>query len=365
MDPRAGENAQQVLAPAESNESTLTWPNLAQHLAQAGIAFDTDFAPERFSSGFGNLNFLIRMDGEPAVLRRPPFGPLPPGANDMAREFRVITGLNRSFPLAPKALHFCDDPQVLGAPFFIMEYRPGIVIGADVPDEVTSNWQEGEAIGTVLSRHLIKILVDLHAIDPASAKLDTLGRPDGFVARTVSGWRKRAELAWAGESPPALTNMMDWLESNAPADTQPTLIHNDFKLDNLILDPTTLSPVAVIDWDMGTRGAPLYDLAVLLSYWTEKNDPPVMHALRQMPSAGHGFATREQVAREYARIANRPLHDFVFFRVLATLRIAVVFKQLHQRLLTGGTKDDRFAPFGDLADELLLFGLDIAEERYF
>lgn len=347
----------------ESDEFSLPWAKLNAHLTQIGLDFDMSLSPRRFSNGFGNLNFLIRMNGALAVLRRPPFGSIPPGANDMAREFRIISGLNRAFPLAPKALHFCDDPQVLGVPFFIMEFRPGTVIGADLPEEIIANWDEEEPIGVILSRHLVGILADLHALDPSHVNLDKLGKPEGFIRRTLGGWTKRAGLAWDRKPPVALAEIVGWLERYAPVDSKSTLIHNDFKLDNVILDSASLSPVAVIDWDMGTQGSPLYDLAVLLSYWTERSDPPVMHELRQMPSASHGFPTREQVVNDYSRLTDTPMTDLVFFRVLATLRIAVVFKQLHRRFLTGDTNNHRFSTFGDLADNLLLFALDIASAK--
>lgn len=363
MSPQSNQEPLQSSELPGETEIWPSWTKLAAHLARTGIEFDTAFPPKRFSTGFGNLNFLIRMNGAPAVLRRPPFGPIPPGANDMAREFRIISGLNKAFPLAPQALHFSDDSQVLGAPFFIMEFRPGTVIGAEVPEEIAATWAGDEPIGTLLSRHLIKILADLHALDPSHVNLDKLGKPEGFIRRTVAGWTNRAGLAWDGQPPVALAGVVDWLERYAPADSKSTLIHNDFKLDNVILDPANLSPVAVIDWDMGTRGSPLYDLAVLLSYWTERSDAPVMHALQQMPSASHGFPTREQLVKDYSKLTDTPMTDFVFFRVLATLRIAVVFKQLHRRFLTGGTNNERFSTFGELADNLLLFALNIAGGR--
>jgi len=263
-------------------------------------------------------------------------------------------------------LHFCDDAEILGAPFFIMEYRPGVVIGGDIPDAIINDWKFDEPIGAVLSRQLVTILADLHAIDPASVNLDTLGKPDGFLKRTLNGWTMRAELAWNADPPIELARVLSWLQKYLPTDsTTPGLIHNDFKLDNVILDPATLTPVAVIDWDMGTRGTQLYDLAVLLSYWTQKDDPQVMHDLGQMPSAEHGFPQRDQVASHYARLTNTPLSDFVFYRVLATLRIAVVFKQLHQRFVSGGTADARLATFDSLADNLLRFGLDVANGKSF
>jgi len=335
MTVRSNETDSEAIAPGNSDEPEISWARLEAHLAKSGISIDTTATPERFPSGFGNLNFLIHLDGHPAVLRRPPFGPIPPGANDMAREARILDSLHSTFPLAPRMLHFCDNPEVLGAPFFIMEYRPGLVIGTEIPDAVIEDWQDDQPIGVVLSNHLISILAELHAIDPARVNLDTLGKPDGFLKRTLNGWTMRAELAWNARPPTELAQLVHWLQKYLPTgSTTSSLIHNDFKLDNVILDPATLAPVAVIDWDMGTRGTQLYDLAVLLSYWTQKDDPQVMHDLRQMPSAEQGFPTRDQVANQYALLTDTPLSDFVFYRVLATLRVAVVFKQLHQRFLS-------------------------------
>lgn len=342
------------------------WRRLAAHLAAHGLTLDLSDPPRQFASGFGNLNYRIMLDGRPAVLRRPPFGAIQPGANDMVRESRILKRLWERFPLAPRCLHACADTAVLGAPFFIMEYREGLVIGGDFPEHLTA-WRGpgGSLAGTVITRGLVETLAALHAVDPAEVGLDTLGRPEGFLERTVAGWTKRACLAWEGAPPAELDALLAALaEIEVPAG-EATLLHNDFKLDNVILDEATLTPVAVIDWDMGTRGDALYDLAVLLSYWTEKDDPPVMHALKQMPSAGHGFFSREEVAGYYGEITGRSLAGFRFHRVLSILRSAVVFMQLHRRYLDGGTGDEQFAAFGDLANGLLAFGRDVAAEKYF
>lgn len=358
--------APQPPASGPSPESAALDPaRLRRHLARYDLALDEGFAPERFAAGFGNLNFLIRINDAFAVLRRPPLGPIPPGANDMAREFRILSHLHAPFPLAPRALHFCDDTDVLGAPFFLMEYRPGLVIGAEIPQDTLANWTGTAPIGARLGDDLIGVLADLHAVDYEAAGLATLGRPEGFLERTLRGWSKRADLSWA-EAPPDLAPVLSWLRDNLPTATpRATLIHNDFKLDNVILDPETLAPRTVIDWDMGTLGDPLYDLAVLLSYWTEPGDPQAMQDLRQMPTGGHGFATREAAARLYAERSGRPLRDFTFYRVLGLLRLSVVFQQLYRRYETGGTTDPAFAGFGDLARGLLSFGRDVAAGRYF
>ncbi|MDO6521422.1 phosphotransferase family protein [Shimia thalassica] len=344
----------------------LDLPKLRSHLAQNGMTLDASFVPQRFAAGFGNMNFLVEVDGAPMVLRRPPLGPIPPGANDMAREYRILSHLHDAYPLVPCAHLFCDDTDVIGAPFFLMEYRPGLVIGAAIPLEVKNAWSSDIPIGQLLGANMINVLAGLHAVDPAACGLETLGKPDGFLERTLRGWTKRAELSWAGDPAGELQAVLDWLASNRPAETKkPTLIHNDFKLDNIILDPETLEARTLIDWDMGTIGDPRFDLAILLSYWSEASDPAAMHDLKQMPTACHGFPTREEAAQYYARASDCDLNDFTFYRVLATLRIAVVFQQLYRRYQSGGTNDPKFGKFNDLALGLLDFAFQISRGKYF
>jgi aminoglycoside phosphotransferase (APT) family kinase protein len=176
------------------------WDALARYLAGLGAALGPA-TPRQFAGGLGNLNYLIEIDGRPAVLRRPPTGPLPPGANNMAREHRILSALWQAYPLAPRALFFCETPAVLGAPFLIVEYRPGIIIRGTLPADLAG----GLAIGATLSRHLVESLAALHAIDPAQIGLETLGRETGFLGRTIEGWASRAAPSpiWsiAGPSP--------------------------------------------------------------------------------------------------------------------------------------------------------------------
>jgi len=337
------------------------WPRLADHLAGHGLAFDATAPVLQFAGGFGNLNYLIVVDGRWVVLRRPPPGPLPPGANDMAREHKVIAGLAPLLPLVPAPVHFCADEGVLGRPFLIMEYRPGIVIGGSIPDR----YADRADIGALLAEHLVGFLADLHAVDPAAAGLDDLGRPDGFLDRAVAGWAKRLDIASDGEPPRAARSVVAWLRDRRVGGQTPTLLHNDFKLDNMILDPDGLAPVAVIDWDMGSRGDPLFDLGTLISYWVEPGDPEAMHAIGQMPTAGHGFPTRHGVVEAYAARTGRDVSDILFYRVLTAFKLGVVFIQLNARYRRGETVDPRFAGFGEMGEGLLDFAHDIARGRAF
>jgi aminoglycoside phosphotransferase (APT) family kinase protein len=334
------------------------WAALAGWLTRAGATLGP--APCRqFAGGFGNLNYLIEIDGQPAVLRRPPSGPLPPGANDMAREHRILSALWRVYPLAPKSLFFCAEPNVLGAPFQIIEYRPGIVIRDVLPPGIAGRPE----IGAALSRQLVESLAALHAVHPAQIGLETLGRPAGFLGRTVEGWAARGKAVADLINGRALAETAAWLRSRVPPDVSPSLLHCDFKLDNMILDPTTFAPAAVIDWDMGTRGDPLWDLAVLLSYWVEAGDPACMHLMRQMPTAQPGFWRRGEVITAYHRLTGRVIDDFRFHRVLSIFRSAIVFLQLFDRYRRDPGPNLRSADFDTLGRELLDYAFEIARGR--
>jgi len=334
------------------------WPALSRHLATHGLAFDPTVPPPQFAGGFGNLNYLVTVDGKPWVLRRPPQGPIPPGANDMAREFRILSALASVFALAPRALHFSADTAVLGAPFLILEYRPGLIIRELLPSGLDSR-----SAGPKLSRMLVDILASLHAIDTDSIGLGSFGKPEGFLARAVDGWAKRAAIAGDGEVSPAGRSVIDWLRKAPVPAGDVTLLHNDFKLDNVILDPGSLAPVAVVDWDMGSRGDPLFDLATMLSYWTQSDDPPCMHEVRQMPTAMAGFYSRAQMIDAYARASGRDVSNFRFHRILTTFKTSIVYLQLGAQWRRGATNDPRFERFTKLGLDLLDFTHEIVMGR--
>jgi aminoglycoside phosphotransferase (APT) family kinase protein len=232
------------------------------------------------------------------------------------------------------------------------------VVRATLPEDMS-----GE--GAALSETMLTTLAAIHAVDTTALGLDSLGRPDGFLARAVHGWRRRGMAVADAQTGRLLEELGAWLETHAAPDGSPTLLHNDFKLDNLILDPSTLAPTAVVDWDQGTRGDPLFDLATLLSYWTEAGDPPAMQALQQMPSAAPGFLTREAAAMRYAALTGRDLSDFRFHRVLGVVKLGVIFLQLHALHRTGATTDPRYAGFGEIGQGVLGFAQEITAGRIF
>jgi aminoglycoside phosphotransferase (APT) family kinase protein len=337
------------------------WDALADHLAQHGHTLTLNPAPRQFSGGLANLNYLLEVDGGEAVLRRPPMGPLPPGAYDMGREFGILQRLSSGFDLVPGGIHLCESADVLGAPFQIIEYRRGFAVGAELPEAL----RDVPQIGQRLAGALVDVLVRLHRIDPAEVGLDTLGRPQGFLERTVAGWRKRAHLATEGRASALVGELGAWLEQHVVPDGPAALLHNDLKLDNILFDGATLAPTAVLDWDQGTRGDGLFDLATTLSYWTEPGDPPALHALQQMPTGKGGFPGRQWAAETYAREMGRDLADFQFYRVLAMYKLAVIFHQLHDRYRRGATQDTRYAAFGELAEGILEATQLVAQGRMF
>jgi aminoglycoside phosphotransferase (APT) family kinase protein len=286
----------------------------------------------------------------------PPNGPLPPGANDMARENRILSTLWRAYPLAPRALLYRAEPDVLGVPFQIIEYRPGIIIRDVLPPNLTTR----PDAGAILSRHLVESLVALHAVDPAPIGLDTLGRPTGFLGRTIEGWVTRGDAVADLLTHGTFTETVAWLRHHVPPDPRPSLLHSDFKLDSMIFEPTTLAPIAVIDWDMGTRGDPLWDLAVLLSYWVEPGDPPCMQRLQQMPTAEPGFPRRHEILALYQSLSGRTIDDFSFYRVLSVFRSAIVFLQLFDRFRRDPERNRRCSDFDTLGRELLDYAFEIA-----
>lgn len=345
-------------------ETVLDVTRVAAHLSEHGMRLDPDFEPRRLSGGLANINYLVSVDGIPVVLRRPPAGELPPGAHDMAREHKILSRLWQAFPLAPRSRHLCEDRSVIGVPFQLIDYRAGIVLRGDtVPAE-----QVAEDLGERLTNMLVGTLADFHKVDAKDVGLGEFGRPAGFLARGVAGWVKRADgLAEAGGVSPLVREVGDWLSDRIAdvPDRVPTLLHNDFKLNNMILDPADLSPVAVIDWDMGSRGDPAFDLATLLSYWTEPGDPDCMHRMAQSPSGRYPFPDRAAVVDRYAGLTDFDRTGFTAVRVLCLFKLGIVFLQLHQRWREGALGDDSYAAFQPLGIELVEFSRDVARGRYF
>jgi aminoglycoside phosphotransferase (APT) family kinase protein len=311
----------------------------------------------QFPSGASNLTYLLKIGGWEGVLRRPPLGPVPPKAHDMGRESHVLARLHEVYPLAPKPYFFCDDESVIGAPFYVMERRVGVVVDDALPEGVEPNPQLCRGI----SRMVADTLAELHAVDPDEAGLGDLGRPEGFLERQMRGWIGRYDKAKTDEIE-EVGPLAAWLAGNVPESPQPAIIHNDYKLNNLILNPDDLTDVrAVLDWEMATIGDPLFDLAVSLSYWTEPTDPEKLNEVMPTVTSTPGFMSRKEFMERYAKKSGRDLSDMHWYMVFGYFKLAVILQQIYARWKKGQTKDARFADFDERVRTLILHAKTLAD----
>ena len=314
-------------------------PLAAYLLAALGLRSDAELQISQFPGGYSNLTYLVRCGDRELVLRRPPFGSKVKSAHDMGREFRILSALHPIYGKVPRPLSYCDDDSVLGAPFYLMERVPGVILRKSPQPELGLVAAKMPA----LCAALCDTLCELHALDWAKAGLSELGRPEGYVERQVSGWSKRYRDAQTDEVP-VVSEVMDWLARHIPASPPATLVHNDFKFDNVILDPGDLTRVvAVLDWEMATIGDPLMDLGTTLCYWVEAADPPELIAARFGPTTLPGSYTRAELCARYAERSGRDLTHIVFYYCFGLFKTAVVVQQIYYRYKQGLTRDPRFA----------------------
>ena len=279
------------------------------------------------------------MDGREYVLRRAPFGPVPPKAHDMAREYHLLDKIHPHFAAAPAVYLLCEDPAVIGSSFFVMERRHGVVIrgSGDVPDDPT--------FAARASRGFLDTLVELHSIDIHRHGLSSLGKPEGFLERQVRGWGERWQRAKTQEGV-TMDRVISWLGANLPVSPPPTIVHNDYKLDNVMLNPADPQRVeAVLDWEMTTVGDPLADLGLTLCYWT-------LGGAYGMP-VGKGWFTRDEIVDRYAAATRRDVSNVNYYEILGIFKLAVILQQIYFRYLNGQTHDERFRTFGTRVEALI------------
>jgi len=304
---------------------------------------DEKLSVAQFGGGHANLTYLLRFGEGPGareyVLRRPPLGPVAPGSHDMAREHRALSVLWKAFPPAPRAYLFCEDPGLLGAPFVVMERRRGVVVRSRVP-EVFGGGRD-EAANRKLSEVVVDVLVDFHAVDYEALGLASLGRePARFLERQVEGWLDRYRRAQTRVVPRA-DELARWLADERPPSPAATLLHNDWRLDNMAVaedDPGRC--VAVFDWDMCTIGDPLADLGTLLALWANRAEGG---GASPMPTQTPGFMTREEAVARYGELSGRDVSAVPWYDVFGTFKMAVVLQQIYARYARGQTHDARFA----------------------
>ncbi len=294
---------------------------------------------EQFPGGASNLTYLIKMGDQQLVLRRPPFGTNVKSAHDMGREYKVLNALSKAYKKAPRPLLYTEDQQIIGSSFYVMERVQGVILRSahgpakDLPPATIRS----------IARSLMETLVELHAIDYQAFGLADLGRPQGYTERQITGWTKRYFKAKTDEWP-EVEKAAEWLNNNIPNETDDALIHNDYKHDNVVLDPNDLTKIkAILDWEMCTLGDPLMDLGSAMAYWPNVDDPKIVSVKEQTPAYLPGNPSRHEMLQLYAEKSGRDPGNFVFYYVYGLFKLAGIIQQIYYRYHKGFTQDQRFA----------------------
>ncbi len=304
----------------------------------------------QFPAGSSNLTYLLRLGSTEYVLRRPPFGNTVKTAHDMRREFDVLSHLSMVYPPAPEPIFYCDDVSVIGADFYLMERRDGVIVrgefnDARIPASAVAELHASQDRRLSICKSFIRNLSDLHALDYKAAGLGDLGKPEGYARRQVEGWTKRY-LAAKTDEHPKLEAAIKWLNENIPAESGASLVHNDYKFDNLMLDPDDLTRItAVLDWEMVTVGDPLMDLGTTLGYWMSSDAGEEMMRMPFNPYVLMANVSRRELVDMYAEFSGSDVSNILYYYVFGTFKIAVICQQIYARYVKGFTKDERFANF--------------------
>ena len=343
-------------APVRSGEE-LNVAALRTYLNAALGSDESSLEIRQFPGGHSNLTYLIRYGANELVLRRPPIGPVAPTAHDMPREYKLLSAVHPLFPLAPRPILLCEDHSVIGVPFYLMERRRGLIVRSNVPPQMVDN----TGMRRALSETVVDTLVNLHAVEIQNSGIVQLGKPVGFVGRQVDGWAGRWERSKTGDLA-QMEEVIEWLRGRMPGDDGEgaSIVHNDFKLDNVMLDeqdPTRV--VAVLDWEMSTVGDPLIDVGLFLAYWTMKGNE-TNSSLRAITN-GPGWLTRQEIIDRYEQATGRDLSRIVFYETFARFKVAVVIQQIYFRYVRGQTQDERFAHLDVLVKQLAEDALELAQ----
>ena len=311
---------------------------LEHYLIKALGKSEGKLSVKQFPSGFSNLTYLIQFANVEYVLRRPPFSANIKSGHDMGREYKILSALNGSYTKAPKPILFCDDLTVLDAPFYLMERLEGTILRASTPQEAMPSPAQFQS----LSNNLVDTLVELHQLDYKAIGLGDLGNPEGYIERQVVGWSKRYQKAKTHEVK-EMEATAKWLNEHMPQSQAASLVHNDFKYDNLVLTPDEhLNVKAVLDWEMTTLGHPLMDLGTTLGYWIHHTDPEFIAQNQLNLTTQQGNPTRGELVEMYAKKSGQNIEDIIFYFVFGVFKIAVIVQQIYYRYSLGHTQDPRF-----------------------
>ena len=328
------------------DERFINWEKVELYLRQSIKEIpDGRMQIEKFNEGYSNLTYLLSVGDWEAVLRRPPLGKVPPKAHDMQREFTVLSKVNPVFPLAPKPFVYCDDPSIMEKHFYVMEMKQGIVIDEKLP----KSYGDSESVGPLISRNMVETLVQLHSINYREAGLGDLGKPEGYLERQVNGWIKRYENSKT-DSLPKVSELEKWLRDNRPSVSDASIVHNDIKLNNLVLDETdTGKIVGVLDWELSTIGDPLTDIGSTIAYWGQQGDLDMgITVVSDQP----GFYSRREFVEEYAKRSGRDMSDINFYLAFGFYKLGVILQQIYSRWKNGDIDDNRFESLNEAVSNL-------------
>ena len=302
----------------------------------------------QFPGGASNLTYQLDYGERSFVLRRPPFGQIAKSAHNMLREARVMQALKPVYPYVPEIIAICDDHGILGCDFYVMERLQGIILRQDFPPELKLD----PAQTRKLCLNVIDKLVELHAVDYQDAGLEQIGKGAGYVRRQIEGWSDRFRKART-EDVGDFEAVMDWLHRQMPEDIRLCVIHNDFRFDNVVLNPDNpFEVVGVLDWEMATLGDPLMDLGNSLAYWVQADDEPQFQFMRRQPTHRQGMLSRREVVDYYLERSGLAVDNFDFYEIYGLFRLAVIIQQIYYRYFHGQTRDKRFSGFGHAANYL-------------
>lgn len=316
---------------------------VTHYLKEQGLLADAVPEVYQFSGGASNLTYLLRFPSQDMILRRPPLGHIAKSQHDMAREAHIMKALMPVFPWVPQVYAICEDESVIGAPFYVMERLEGAIPRRDLPPELGLDADKTRQ----LCLNVLDKLIALHMVDPKAAGLDSLGKGEGYVARQIEGWTKRYRAART-EDVADMESVMAWLAAKQPAtEVAIRLIHNDFRFDNVVLNPADPTHViGVLDWEMATVGDPLMDLGSSLAYWVQADDDPVFQQSRRQPTNAPGMLTRAEVIAYYGERTGLSVANFDFYTVYGLFRLAGIAQQIYKRYTEGNAKNPAFASFG-------------------
>ncbi len=341
-----------IRAGEELNAASLE-PYLRNHFPNEAGALEI----RQFPAGHSNLTYSLRLGAKELVLRRPPFGSKVKSAHDMSREFRVLSKLHSVYAPAPEVLLYCDDDSIIGAPFYLMQPVHGIILRRTLPRGLDFPAAKARS----LSESFIDNLVRLHHVDYTAAGLADLGKPDGYLERQVRGWTERYHGSKTHDYP-EVEKITAWMQQYLPPTTAVSLIHNDYKYDNVVLDENDITKVVgVLDWEMCSIGDSLTDIGTALAYWVDKTDPDEVQINRWGPTTEEGSFTRAEIVQHYAQQTHSDVSRIAFYLAFARFKLAVIVQQIYFRYHRGLTKDARFATMPATIQMLLRASLHTAQ----